>query len=201
MRSLHDPQGRWAWQEERLWPLLQHWPLGGLWNPSQKTALTQRSPPQLQTPDLWALTFRHRHGVFQDGGQAQSPPRSPHPHAHRTWSGVNILIAESKQSCLNIISAGRIEKSKYSSFRHVWLFVTTWIVALQPPLSMEFCRQEYWIQLPFPSPGDLPDPEMTPVLLHCMQILYHLSHQGKSQTRQRGLNLPCRQNLARFQLA
>ena len=28
----------------------------------------------------------------------------------------------------------------------------------QAPLSMEFSRQEYWSGLPFPSPGDLPDP-------------------------------------------
>ena len=32
-----------------------------------------------------------------------------------------------------------------------------WTVALQVPLSMEFSRQEYWIGLPFPTPGDLPD--------------------------------------------
>ena len=31
-------------------------------------------------------------------------------------------------------------------------------VAHQGPLSMEFSRQEYWSALPFPSPGDLPDP-------------------------------------------
>ena len=31
-------------------------------------------------------------------------------------------------------------------------------VAHQAPLSMEFSRQEYWSGLPFPSPGDLPDP-------------------------------------------
>ena len=30
--------------------------------------------------------------------------------------------------------------------------------ACQTPLSMEFSRQEYWSGLPFPSPGDLPDP-------------------------------------------
>ena len=40
----------------------------------------------------------------------------------------------------------------------VWLFVTPWTVASQPPLSMEFPRQEYWSRLPFPPPGDLPDP-------------------------------------------
>ena len=31
-------------------------------------------------------------------------------------------------------------------------------VGCQAPLSMEFSRQEYWSGLPFPSPGDLPDP-------------------------------------------
>ena len=36
-------------------------------------------------------------------------------------------------------------------------FVTPWTVAHQAPLSMRFPRQEYWSELPFPSPGDLPD--------------------------------------------
>ena len=40
---------------------------------------------------------------------------------------------------------------------------TQWTVACQAPLSMEFSRQEYWSELPFPSPGDLPDPEIKPV--------------------------------------
>ena len=39
-------------------------------------------------------------------------------------------------------------------------------------------RQEYWSGLPFPSPGDLPDQGSNPGLLHCRQILSHLSHQG-----------------------
>ena len=39
------------------------------------------------------------------------------------------------------------------------LFATPWTVAHQAPVSMEFSRQEYWSGLPFPSPGDLPDPE------------------------------------------
>ena len=34
----------------------------------------------------------------------------------------------------------------------------TWTVAHQAPPSMEFSRQEYWSGLPFPSPGDLPNP-------------------------------------------
>ena len=45
---------------------------------------------------------------------------------------------------------------------HVWLFVTPWTVARQALLSMEFSRQEYWCGLPFPFPGDLPDPGIEP---------------------------------------
>jgi len=40
--------------------------------------------------------------------------------------------------------------------------VTPWTVAHPTPLSMEFSRQEYWIGMPFPSPGDLPDPRIEP---------------------------------------
>ena len=54
----------------------------------------------------------------------------------------------------------------------------------QAPLSMGFSRQEYWSGLPFPSPGDLPNPEIEPGSpeLHA-EILYHLSHQGRSMDR------------------
>ena len=44
----------------------------------------------------------------------------------------------------------------------VRLFATPWTVARQDPLSMVFSRQEYWSGLPFPSPGDLPDPGIEP---------------------------------------
>ena len=39
---------------------------------------------------------------------------------------------------------------------------TPWTVARQAPLSMGFSRQEYWSELPFPSPGDLPGPGIEP---------------------------------------
>ena len=47
----------------------------------------------------------------------------------------------------------------------VRLFVTLWTVACQASLSLVFYRQEYWSGLPFPSPGDLPDPGIEPVAL------------------------------------
>ena len=49
-----------------------------------------------------------------------------------------------------------------SHFSRVRLFKTPWTVAQQAPLFMGFSRQEYWSGLPFPSPGDLPDPGIKP---------------------------------------
>ena len=43
--------------------------------------------------------------------------------------------------------------------------MTLWTVACQAPLSMGFSRQEYWGGLPFPPPGDLPDPGIQSVSL------------------------------------
>ena len=46
---------------------------------------------------------------------------------------------------------------------HVWFFATLWTVAHQTALFMGFSRQEYWSGLPFPSPGDLPQPGIKPM--------------------------------------
>ena len=48
-------------------------------------------------------------------------------------------------------------------FSGVQLFSTLLTVAHQAPLSMGLSRQEYWSGLPFPPPGDLPDPGIKPV--------------------------------------
>ena len=48
---------------------------------------------------------------------------------------------------------------------HVRPFVNLSTVARQTPVSMGFSRQEYWSQLSFPPPGDLPDPGIKPVSL------------------------------------
>ena len=53
-------------------------------------------------------------------------------------------------------------KVKVKLLTRVRLFVTPWAVAYQASPSMGFFRQEYWSGLPFPSPGDLPDPGIEP---------------------------------------
>ena len=55
-----------------------------------------------------------------------------------------------------------------SGFSHVQLLSTLWNVARQAPLSMEFCRQQCWSELPCPPPGDLPSPEVE--LAWCLTI-------------------------------
>ena len=57
-------------------------------------------------------------------------------------------------------------------------FVTPWVVACQAPLSMGFPRQEYWSGLPFPSPGDLPDPVTEPSSPELAGRSFTTGHQG-----------------------
>ena len=62
---------------------------------------------------------------------------------------INIATPVSFNQCL---------VSKHAqSFSRVCLFITSWTITRQTPLSMEFSRKEYWSGLPFPPPGDLPD--------------------------------------------
>ena len=62
------------------------------------------------------------------------------------------LISQFKSMCVGALSG----------FSRVQLFAAPWTIACQGPLSMEFSRQEYWSRVPFPSPGDLPDPGLEP---------------------------------------
>ena len=50
------------------------------------------------------------------------------------------------------------------SHQVVLTLATPWTIACQAPLSMGFSRQEYWSGLPFPSPGDLPNPGIEPMV-------------------------------------
>ena len=61
-------------------------------------------------------------------------------------------------------------------------------VARQAPLSIEFSRQEYWSGLPFPTPGDLPNPEMepeTPVSPALAGGLFSAEPPGKPRKREK----------------
>ena len=92
------------------------------------------------------------------------------------------------------------------SLSRVRLFVTPCTVAYQAPPSMGFSRQEYWNGLPFPSPGDLPNPGIEPRSPElCRQTLYRLSHHGsdgkvpimqETQFRSLGQEVPLEKEMA-----
>ena len=87
-----------------------------------------------------------------------------HTHTH-THTHTNQEFSKLVQQTLKIIrklitlfdggDGGLVAKSCLT-------LATPWTVALQAPVSMGFSRQEYWSGLPFPPPGDLPDPEIKP---------------------------------------
>ena len=68
-------------------------------------------------------------------------------------------------------------KVKVKSLSRVQLFATPWTVAHQAPPSMGFSGREYWSELPFPSPEDLPDPEIEPRSPSLQADVLTLSHQ------------------------
>ena len=63
------------------------------------------------------------------------------------------------------------------------LLVTPWTAAYQAPPSMGFSTQQYWSGLPFPSPGDLPDPGIEPRSPALQAVLYHGSTWSKWGTK------------------
>ena len=60
------------------------------------------------------------------------------------------------------LMAQLVKKVKVKSLSRVRLFATLWTVGYKAPPFMGFSRQEYWSGLPFPSPGDLPNPGIEP---------------------------------------
>ena len=57
------------------------------------------------------------------------------------------------EDCEQVHLAAHLSHSNLHGKSHVWLFATSWMVALQASLSLGFPRQEYWSGLPFPSPN------------------------------------------------
>ena len=68
------------------------------------------------------------------------------------WRKVCVYVSNTREKSAHVLS----------HFSRVQLFATSWTVALQAPLSMEFSRQEYWSGLPCPSPGDPSNPGIEP---------------------------------------
>ena len=85
-----------------------------------------------------------------------------------TWIPQMSTLLDIASYCLPSISNMLLFKALFVCmwvFSHVRLFVTPWTVVYQAPLSIAFVREEYWSELPFPPPGDLPNPGIKPTSL------------------------------------
>ena len=101
---------------------------------------------------------------------SQGPSWRPNSEAHQGRNVFQHKMSEVTESCPTLS--------------------TPWTVAQQFPPSMDFSRQEYWSALPFPSPGDLPEPRIEPrsPALQADAFLAEppgkpLQHEGEWQTR------------------
>ena len=88
------------------------------------------------------------------------------------WSIIDVQFCMSFKYTAKWISYTYIYKYTYvciihtcvlNHFSRVQLCATLWTVAYQDPLFVGFSRQEYWSSLPFPHPGEFPDPGIEPV--------------------------------------
>ena len=61
-----------------------------------------------------------------------------------------------------LLFLGEVTEMSAQALSPIQLLATPWTIAHKPPLSMGFPKQEYWSGLPFPPPGDLPNPGIEP---------------------------------------
>ena len=109
-------------------------------------------------------------GYFEESGKSnnfQLPQRNVQDRKRYPFLTVLCLLGEAYGWSLgggteDVWITYRATLWKWKSLSCVSLFSMPWTVAHQAPLSVEFCRQEYWSGWPFPSPGDLPNPEIEP---------------------------------------
>ena len=114
---------------QALFPVLSLWVAAST---SQTPRCVSPAQPPFLDPHLPLNTDVHR-DISQ--GCIQAQPEGPQLFPGSTFSGGDGVVM---QSCPTLS--------------------TPWTVACQGPLSMGFSKQEHWSGLPFPSPGDLPDP-------------------------------------------
>ena len=85
------------------------------------------------------------------------------PISQQNWKEKRVYIGKSKvKDKNNKYHSMPVDIDIHESLSCIQLLAILWPVAYQAPLSMGFSRQEYWSGLPFPSPGDLPDPGIEP---------------------------------------
>ena len=128
----------------------------------------KRNPPLLFGRQTGAATVEKQVGGFPKHQKTELPY-----NPEVTFQAI-YLKKTLKDTCTSMFTAAHThihtngillshKKNEVKWLSCVWAFVIPWTVAYQAPPSMGFSRQEHWSGLPFPSPGDLPNPGIEPV--------------------------------------
>ena len=111
----------------------------------------------------WFSTASSQSPVIALSWSTTHVPNSKWAIVDREWTAlINSLWVMSPTKTSWVENREKACACMLSRFSLVQLFAIPRTVAFQAPLSLEFSRQEYWFKMPFPSPGDLPDPEIEP---------------------------------------
>ena len=82
-------------------------------------------------------------------------------HQQQTFQDIQARTGLARLAGTGLLTCNKVF-SYVSVLSHIQLFAALWTVAHQAPLGMGFSRQECWSGLPFPTPGDLPNPGIEP---------------------------------------
>ena len=146
-------------------------PLLGLWNSDRRGGSWHEAMEQTWLPSyfhsvnpLWYPTAWTQ--LLQDNGSGfyHLPPNNSVRYKSILTPGLSDKETEAKwtPNIPALWGCKRLWGRCACKLSYVRLLVTPWTIAHQAPLSIGFSRQENWSRLPFPSPGDLPDPGTEP---------------------------------------
>ena len=155
-------------------PAPSHWSSLGTWTPRSlapnSLSCSSSSHLRMDAPHLCCSCLRIHPwpGSLPRSGSG-ALISSCTSYSHTCWGGHLIAEVISVATMRSLLSLHPIYKvfrvCVLSRFSYVQLCEMIWTVACQAPLSRGFSRQENWSGLPFPPPGDLPDPGIEPASL------------------------------------
>ena len=138
-----------------------------LWQPVIKNLLAMQEIQEAQVP------FRGQKDPWRGLGNPLQYSCLKSLMDRGAWQATVHRVAKS-QTRMTQVSTQNV--CVLSCLNHIWLFATLWTVVCQTLLSRRFFRQEYWSGLPFPPPGNLPNPgteRVSYVFCFARQIIYH----------------------------
>ena len=116
----------------------------------------------LRPHELYIQSMEFSRLEYWNGQPFISPDNLPNPGIKPRCPTLHADSLPAEPPGKSTVFQATLCNTEVKSLNHVRLCDPMDYIAYQAPPSMEFSRQEYWSGLPFPSPGDLPDPGIEP---------------------------------------